>query len=132
MSDPWMSLAEGLLGLVLAAVSLLLLLELRRAFVRRRRRLHYERLARDRRERHEAPPAKPGMSPDQALRIRRDAEAAARAAWAADGREPVNPNPKHTPEFVLWAATYHLTIAVLAEASEPPLVPVGEPGPAPQ
>jgi hypothetical protein len=58
------------------------------------------------------------MNPERALRIRLDAEAAARRAWATGANEPANPHPRHTAASVLWTASYHLTWLTLGEASE--------------
>jgi hypothetical protein len=117
-----MSMSAWCLGSLLVAVSWFLWVEARRAATRRGRRLHYRRLAKRSRDafaqqgRDER--ASDGVDRERALRIRLDAEAAARRTWASGACEPPNPHPRHTSAFVLWAATYHLTWLTLAEASE--------------
>ena len=80
---------------------------------RGRRRFHRELAA------HR--PSQPGtlsgsMSRDRVATVRREAENAARlAALGIVSAEPRNPYRQGTPEFVLWIATYHLTLAELRE-----------------
>jgi hypothetical protein len=78
----------------------------------RRRRFHRELAA------HR--PSQPGtlsgsMSRDRAATVRREAENAARLVAGGMDAEPRNPYRQGTPEFVLWVATYHLTLAELRE-----------------
>lgn len=55
------------------------------------------------------------MSRDRAATVRREAENAARLVAGGMAAEPRNPYRQGTPEFVLWVATYHLTLAELRE-----------------
>lgn len=84
----------------------------------RRRRFHRE-LAMHR-------PSQPGalsgsISRDRAATVRREAENAARLVAAGITAEPRNPYRQGSSEFVLWIATYHLTLAELRED-----VPIGQ------
>lgn len=90
-----------------------------RAAVRRReRQLHYLRAGHYSRPQRLAPaPAPTGMSPDQAATVQANAERSARQDWIADRRAEANPYSRGSPEYVLWSATYHLT---LHELDEPP------------
>jgi hypothetical protein len=65
-----------------------------------------------------APP--PGIPPDYADLVRRDAEEAAHRAAASGGADPPNPYPPGTPEFVLWVASYHLAMTRLDDTIPPP------------
>lgn len=131
-----MSSATAVLYLVATVVGLAVLLyaggQLRRALQRRARRERYRRLGR------ETGPQRPitqpgalygGMGPDRAAAIRQDAEAAARLAAGASSGQPRNPHPEGSPQYVLWVATYHLTLANLQD--EPPASSAGEWRPAP-
>ncbi|HEX7892174.1 MAG TPA: hypothetical protein VF522_22685 [Ramlibacter sp.] len=117
-----MSSSSAVLWLVAAVVGLALLLYVaglaKRALERRARKLRYQRLGR------ETGPHRPlsqpgvlysGMGPERAAAIRQDAEAAARLVASGQAGEPRNPHPASSPEFVLWVATYHLTLADLAD-----------------
>ena len=80
---------------------------------RARRRRFYRELSSHR-------PSQPGtltgsMSRDRVATVRREAENAARLVAAGITAEPRNPYRQGTPEFVLWVATYHLTLAELRE-----------------
>lgn len=89
-----------------------------RAAAQRARRLRYQRLGQATGPQRLAP--QPGtfsasMGPAQAAAIRRDAERAAALFAASQGAEPRPPYAEGTPEFVLWVATYHLTLHELGE-----------------
>lgn len=95
-----------------------------RAVQRRARRRRYQLFASESRPQplsaQDAP--RTGIGPERARSVRRQAEAAARRTAAGGGEAP-NPYPKGTPEFVLWVATYHLTLTEMDEVAEPdPLV----------
>lgn len=125
-----MSSSRAVLWLVASAVGLALLLyvagRVRHALERRARKLRYQRL---RRETGPHPPlSQPGvlygaMGPQRAAAIRQDAEAAARLAAGGHGGQARNPHPEGSPEYVLWVATYHLTMADLED--EPPASSAG-------
>lgn len=127
-----MSSSRAVLWLVASAVGLALLLyvagRVRLALERRARKLRYQRLGRE--TGPHRPLSRPGvlygaMGPERAAAIRQDAEAAARlAAGGHDGGPPRNPHPAGSPEYVLWVATYHLTLANLQD--EPPASSAGE------
>ena len=78
----------------------------------RRRRFHRE-LAQHR----PSQPASLGgaLSRDRVATVRREAENAARLVALGISAEPRNPYRQGTSEFVLWVATYHLTLAELRE-----------------
>ena len=135
-----MSSARAVLYLVATVVGLALVLfvggQVKRALERRARRERYRRLGR------EPGPQRPitqpitqpgalygGMGPERAAAIRQDAEAAARLAAGAGAGQPRNPHPVGSAEYVLWVATYHLTMANLQE--EPPASSAGEWQPSP-
>lgn len=89
---------------------------LRRWMVRRARRERY------RREERASRPARlteshlhGRISSSDAEAIRRHAEHCARETRRREARELRNPHPQGTREYVLWATTYHLTLAELAE-----------------
>lgn len=120
-----MSSGEAVIWLVASVAVLTLALYvlqvLRRAAERRARRRRYQRLG------HESAPARlqtqPGalsgsMGPDRAAAIRRDAENAARLVASGLATEAKNPHRDGSPEFVLWVATYHLTMTELAEEAQ--------------
>jgi len=65
-----------------------------------------------------APP--PGIPPDYAELVRRNAEDAAYHAAATGAADPPNPYPAGTPEFVLWVASYHLAMTRLDDTIPPP------------
>lgn len=134
-----MSSARAVLYLVATAVGLALLLylggQVKRSLERRARRERYRRLGR------ETGPQRPitqpgalygGMGPERAAAIRQDAEAAARLAAGGQGSQPRNPHPEGSAEYVLWVATYHLTLADLQD--EPPASGAGawQPVPPPE
>jgi hypothetical protein len=84
----------------------------------RARRLRYQRMGQASGPQRLA--AQPGgfsssMGPAQAAAIRRDAERAAALFAAGKDAEPRAPYAGGTPEFVLWVATYHLTLHELAD-----------------
>ena len=56
--------------------------------------------------------------------IRRDAEDTARYITAKGLPEPANPYPPGSREFVLWAASFHMTMTELEELAEPPTEPM--------
>ena len=125
-----MSSARAVLWLVATVVAFALLLYaaglVRRTLEKRTRKLRYQRLGR------ETGPHRPlsqpgvlygGMGQERAAAIRQDAEAAARLAASGQVAEPRNPHPPSSPEFVLWGATYHLTLAELQD--EPPASSAG-------
>lgn len=131
-----MSSSTAVLYLVATVVGLALLLyvagQVRRALERRARRERYRRLGR------ETGPQRPitqpgalygGMGPERAAAIRQDAEASARLAAGSPNSQPRNPHPEGSPEYVLWVATYHLTLANLQD--EPPASSAGDWQPAP-
>jgi hypothetical protein len=62
------------------------------------------------------------MSRDRAATVRREAENAGRLVAAGIASEPRNPYRQGTAEFVLWVATYHLTLAELRDE-----VPLSQP-----
>lgn len=65
-----------------------------------------------------APP--PGIPPDYAGLVRRNAEEAAHHAAATGADDPPNPYPAGTPEFVLWVTSYHLAMTRLDDSIPPP------------
>lgn len=70
------------------------------------------------------------MGADRAASIRRSAERAALIASRGDDPDEArNPYPEGTPEFVLWVATFHLTMTEIAEQEHMDTV---IPAPAPQ
>lgn len=109
------------LAWVLAITGALLLVAwlasaLRRWMVRRERRERYRREERASRPARLDPSQLHGrISTGEAEAIRRHAEQCARETLRRHGREQRNPHPKGTREYVLWATTYHLTLAELAE-----------------
>lgn len=64
--------------------------------------------------------AAPGIPPDYADMVRREAEEAAYRAAANGAEDPPNPYPAGTPEFVLWVASYHLAMTRLDDTIPPP------------
>ena len=118
-----MSSNDALIALAILAVTGVVLAQawrwMRRSARRRARRQHYRRLG------HESRPqalrddggARYGViTPERAAAIRREAEQAAlRVGGSGRGGESANPYPSGTPEFVLWIATYHLTLTELDE-----------------
>ena len=103
---------------VAIAVGIQLWHSVRRQKVRRARRKHYREAGYASRPQHLADESQAhfgGMSPERAHAIRREAEQSARRAVSGLRTEPVNPYPRGTQEFVLWVATYHLTMTELDE-----------------
>jgi hypothetical protein len=91
----------------------------RNAAARRARHLRYQS--------HESRPhalvTRPGglsgsMTRERAASIRRSAEGAALLAVRGQAGPPKNPYPEGSPEFVLWVATYHLTVTELSEHAD--------------
>lgn len=120
-----MSSGEAVLWLVGSVVALTLALYVLRlardAAQRRARRRRYQRLG------HESSPqrlqSQPGalsasMNPNRVAAIQRDAENAARLVTSGKAAEGRNPHAEGTPEFVLWVATYHLTMTELDEEAQ--------------
>jgi hypothetical protein len=125
-----MSSSRAVLWLVAAVVAFALLLYVaglvKRALEKRARKLRYQRLGRE--TGPHRPLSQPGvlygaMGQERAAAIRQDAEAAARLVASGQSSEPRNPHPQSSPEFVLWVATYHLTLADLHD--EPPASSAG-------
>lgn len=117
-----MSSNDVLIALAFLALAIVVVVQLwraaRRKAQRRARRLHYQRAG------HESRPQRPvdesharygAISPEKALAIRREAEQAAQRVAASHGADAANPYARGTPEFVLWVATYHLTMTELDE-----------------
>lgn len=78
----------------------------------RRRRFHRELAA----HRPSQPATLAGsMSRDRVATVRREAENAARLVALGVAPEPRNPYREGSPEFVLWVATYHVTLAELRD-----------------
>lgn len=70
------------------------------------------------------------MGPERAAAIRRSAERAAAIAYRGGGPEETrNPYPEGTPEFVLWVATFHLTMTEIVEQEN---MDTGAPAPEPE
>jgi hypothetical protein len=109
------------LAWVLAITGALLLVAwlasaLRRWLVRRARRKRYRREERaSRPARLDASHLHGRIGTSEAEAIRRHAEQCARETQRRRGREARNPHPQGTREYVLWATSYHLTLAELAE-----------------
>jgi hypothetical protein len=119
-----MSSNEALIALacitVAIAVGMQLWRSVRRGAVRRARRKHYREAGYASRPQHLADESQAqlaAMTPDRAHAIRREAEQSARRAVSSLRAEPANPYPRGTQEFVLWVATYHLTMTELDEAA---------------
>jgi hypothetical protein len=103
---------------VAIAVGVQLWRSVRRGAVRRARRRHYRQAGYASRPQHlsEGGQERYGaMTPERAHAIRREAEQAARRAAGGQLPEPQNPYPRGTQEFVLWVATYHLTLTEIDE-----------------
>jgi hypothetical protein len=103
---------------VAIAVGIQLWHSVRRQKARRARRKHYREAGYASRPQHLADESQAhfgAMSPDRAHAIRREAEQSARRAVSGLRAEPANPDPRGTQEFVLWVATYHLTMTELDE-----------------
>lgn len=120
-----MSSAKAVLWLVAMVVGLALLLYLlrlaRQALDRRARRLRYQRLGRETGpQRLQSQPAalSGSISGQKVAAVQRDAENVARLVAAGAAREPRNPYTEGTAEYVLWVATYHLTLTELSEQAE--------------
>jgi hypothetical protein len=113
-----MDSGEALIWLVAITVGILAIAEgwraLRQALERRARRERYRQAGF---VEHSSPVPLAGASigVDRAAAIRREAEKAARAVAAGQVAQARNPYPAGTQEFVLWVATYHLTLTELAE-----------------
>jgi uncharacterized iron-regulated membrane protein len=91
----------------------------RRDVQRRARTRHYRRAGYESRPQHlrdDGGGRYGAISPARAAAIGREAQQAAQKA-AESGRsgESANPYAGGTPEFVLWIATYHLTLTELDE-----------------
>jgi hypothetical protein len=117
-----MSSNDALIALACITVAIAVGVQLwrsaRRGAVRRARRRHYREAGYASRPQHldvEAPEQYGAMTPDRAHAIRREAEQAARRSAAGQLAEPANPYPRGTQEFVLWVATYHLTMTEIDE-----------------
>jgi len=131
-----MGSGEAILWLVALTTAIMLAVSvaaaLRRAAARRARQRRYRQAAhRSRMERRVTQPAalSPGISPERAAAVRRDAE-----KWAlevAKGRagEPRNPYRPGTQEFVLWVTSYHLALTELSEQELPGATPPARPWP---
>lgn len=115
-----MSSSDALIWIAMATVAITVVAQLwvaaARAVQRRVRRRRYLLAAGDSRPRPPSADDEPSHSigPERARAVRRQAELAARQAAAAGGEAP-NPYRMGTPEFVLWVATYHLTLTEVDE-----------------
>jgi hypothetical protein len=115
-----MSLDQVLTGLIAAAVVAVIGLVWQWADARRARRharstipppateLRWDQDA-------EGDPPASSLPPDYVESIRRDAEDTARYVHAKGIAEPPNPYPGGSREFVLWAASFHMTMTELEE-----------------
>jgi len=118
-----MSLKQVVLGLVVAAVIAVIWLAWQTAASRRARRHARSTIPPPATElRWEQDPE--GDSPPSSLpadyvdSIRRDAEDTARYISEKGLPEPANPYPQGSREFVLWAASFHMTMTELEEMGE--------------
>jgi hypothetical protein len=133
-----MSLGQVLMGLVVAALVVVAWLVWQMSASRRARRQARSTIPPPVTElRWEQDPE--GDSPPSSLpadyvdSIRRDAEDTARYISAKRLPEPANPYPPRSREFVLWAASFHMTMTELEEMDEelPTLPMPPEPSPPP-
>ena len=124
-----MSLEQVLVGLVVAALVVVAWLAWQTAASRRARRHARSTIPPPATElRWEQDPE--GDSPPSSLpadyveSIRRDAEDTARYITAKGLPEPAHPYPPGSREFVLWAASFHMTMTELEELGEEPTQPM--------
>jgi hypothetical protein len=124
-----MSLGQVLIGLVVAAVIAVGWLMWQAAANRRARRHARSTIPPPATElkweqdpEGDSPPS--SLPADYVESIRRDAEDTARYITEKGLPEPRNPYPPGSREFVLWAASFHMTMTELEEMGEPPTLPM--------
>ena len=124
-----MSLEQALIGLGIAALVVVAWLAWQTVASRRARRHARSTIPPPATElRWEQDPE--GDSPPSSLpadyveSIRRDAEDTARYISEKGLPEPPNPYPRASREFVLWAASFHMTMTELEELGEAPTQPM--------
>ena len=133
-----MSLKQVLIGLVVAALVAVIWLAWQTAASRRARRHARSTIPPPATElkweqdpEGDSPPS--SLPADYVDSIRRDAEDTARYVSEKRLPEPPNPYPPGSREFVLWAASYHMTMTELEEMGEqPPTEPMPPESPPPQ